>query len=151
MSLTRWGPFDDLVSLRNAMDRLLEESVVPSWFAEGERPARRRGLRLPVDAYSTDEEIVILAPVPGADPDDVEITLENDTLTIQGEFKAPLENVNYLLNERAYGPFGRTLHLNVPVETDRIEATFENGLLKIVLPKAEEVRPRVIKVKSKKK
>ena len=149
MTLTRWGPFDDLVSLRNAMDRLMEESVVPSWAAEGERPSRR-GLRLPLDAYATDEEIVILAPVPGVDPDDVEITLESDTLTIRGEFKPPIENVDYLLNERPYGPFVRNLRINVPVDTAKIEASFEDGELKIVLPKAEEVRPRVIKVQSKK-
>ena len=149
MTLTRWNSLDDLVSLRNAMDQLMEESVVPSWLAEGERRVRR-GVRLPLDAYGTDEEIVIIAPVPGVDPDDVEITLEGDTLTIRGEFKAPIENVDYLLNERPYGPFERNLRVNVPVEADRIEASFEGGLLKIVLPKAEEVRPRVIKVKYKK-
>jgi HSP20 family protein len=146
MSLTRWG---DLVSLRNAMEQLMEESVVPSWAARGEQlPAQ--GVRIPLDAYATDEEIVIIAPVPGVDPDKVEIMLENDTLTIRGEFKAPLENVDYLLNERPHGAFVRNLRVNVPVDTENIEATFEDGLLKLVLPKAEEVRPRVIKVKSKK-
>ncbi len=149
MTLTRWSPFDDLVSLRNAMGQLMEESVVPSWLTEGERQTRR-GIRLPLDAYGTDKEIVIIAPVPGVNPDDVEITLEGDTLTLRGELTAPIENVDYLLNERPYGPFERNLRVNVPVEADQIEATFEDGLLKVVLPKAEKVRPRVIKVKSKK-
>ena len=149
MSLTRWGPFDDLVSLRNAMEQLMEESVVPSWVARSERPSAGE-VRLPLDAYATDEEIVIIAPVPGVDPDDVEITLESETLTIRGELKAPLENVDYLLLERPYGTFVRNLRVNVPVETENIEASFDDGELKIVLPKAEQVRPRTIKVKAKK-
>lgn len=142
-----WEPMDDLVSLRDAMGRLMEESMVPRRVARGAQPTR--GLRIPLDAYATDEELVILATVPGIDPDDVEITLEGDTLTIKGEIKPPLENVDYLIRERAYGPFSRVLQLNVPVEADKVEAHFDNGVLTLTLPKAQAVRPRVIKVKSK--
>lgn len=136
----------EMVSLRDMMSRLLEESLVPSW-AWGPR-TEERTWRLPLDVYATDDEIVIQASVPGLKPEDVEITLEGDTLTIKGEFKAPLENVNYLLQERGYGVFVRTLTLNIPVEADKATARFENGLLTLVLPKAQAVRPRVIKVKS---
>jgi HSP20 family protein len=136
----------EMVSLRDMMSRLLEESLVPSW-AWGPR-TEERTWRLPLDVYATDDEIVIQAAVPGLKPEDVEITLEGDTLTIKGEFKAPLENVNYLLQERGYGVFVRTLTLNIPVEADKATARFENGLLTLVLPKAQAVRPRVIKVKS---
>ena len=72
-----------------------------------------------------------------------------DTLTIRGEFKPPMENVDYLMNERPYGTFVRNLTINIPIQADKAEAKFENGLLTLVLPKAEEVRPKVIKVKAK--
>jgi len=129
------------------MSRLMEESMVPRRIARAGQ--QERALRIPLDAYATDEELVILATVPGLDPDDVEITLEGDTLTIKGELKSPLENVDYLIRERAFGPFSRTLQLNVPVEAEQAEAHFENGVLTLVLPKAQAVRPRVIKVQSK--
>lgn len=136
----------ELVSLRDMMSRLLEQSLVPDW-AWGPR-LEERAWRLPLDVYSTDDAIVILASVPGLKPEDVEITLEGDTLTIKGEFKPPLENVDYLLQERGYGVFIRTLTLNLPVEADKATAHFENGLLTLVLPKAQAVRPKVIKVQA---
>ncbi len=143
MTVMRWSPARDLMSLREAMDRLFEES-----FVRVAEPRPREG-RLPIDAYATSEEIVIVAPLPGATPDDVEITLDGDMLTIRAELPAPLENVDYIFQERAYGTFSRTLTLNVPVDRDQIEATFQNGLLTLTLPKAEAVRPKTIKVKAK--
>jgi HSP20 family protein len=135
---------EDFVSLRDAMDRLLEESFVPG------RETREQGfLRLPIDAYATENDIVIIASVPGVDPEDVEITLEDDALTIQGKIAPPLENVNYLMRERPFGRFSRTLRLNVPVEADQAEAEFDSGVLTLTLPKAEEARPKVIKIKKK--
>ena len=87
--------------------------------------------------------------MPGLKPEDVEITIEGDTLTIKGEFKGPLNNVNYLIQERAYGTFTRTLRLNLPVQADKAEATFENGVLTLVIPKQEEIKPRTIQITSK--
>ncbi len=147
MALLRWDPMSDFVSLRDAMNRLLEESLLPTWVAGRRAEETPQYLRLPLDVYTTDNEIVVVAPVPGVNPDDVEITLEGDTLTIKGEIKPPLENVDYLMQERAYGPFMRTLLLNIPVDIDKAEAKFENGLLTLTLPKAEEIKPKVIKVK----
>ncbi len=106
-------------------------------------------MRLPLDAYSTDNELVIVADVPGANPEDVEITIEGDTLTIKGEIKPPLENVDYLFRERVYGPFNRSLVLNIPVQADKAEASFDNGVLTLTIPKAETAKPKTIKVKSK--
>jgi HSP20 family protein len=85
--------------------------------------------------------------VRGAEPEDVDITIEGDTLTIKGEIQAPLDNVEYHIQERRHGAFGRTLTLNLPVEAEQAEATFKNGELTLIIPKAEEVRPKVIKVK----
>jgi HSP20 family protein len=144
-NVIRWNPRRDLISLREVMDRLVEESFVrPGWVTE-----RERTNRLPVDAYSTSEEVVIVASVPGADPEEVGISIEGDNLHIKVEYKAPLENVDYILQERPSGTFERTLTLNVPVQADKAEALFEQGILTLSIPKAEEIRPRVIKVKAK--
>ena len=145
--LTRWDPFREAVTLREAMDRLLEDSWIPSrWQGATER---ERVFRLPLDAYVTPEEVVIIANMPGVKPEDVEITLDGDTLTIKGERPAPLENVDYALRERVYGKFQRTLNINIPVDADKAEARFENGLLTLTIPKAEAVKPKTIKVVSK--
>ncbi len=144
--MTRWDPFREAVSLREAMDRLFEDTWVPSRRRAMER---ERIHRLPLDAYVTPNEIVILANMPGVKPEDVEITLEGDTLTIKGERQAPVENVDYVLQERPYGVFQRTLNINIPVESDKAEAKFENGLLTLTIPKAEATRPKTIQVVSK--
>jgi len=148
MSIRSWNPMEDVMSFQDAMSRLMEEGLVPARFARRERVAAPI-LRLPLDAYATDTELVITASVPGLKPEDVEITLEGDTLTIKGEFKQPLENVQYLMNERLSGSFMRTLTINIPVQADKAEARFEDGVLTLILPKAEEVRPKVIKVQTK--
>jgi HSP20 family protein len=122
-----------MVTLRDAMDRLFQESFIRP--ARGwDRDLRERPFRLPLDVYTTPEEIVIVAALPGLTPDEVSIAIEGDTLTIKGELRPPLENVEYLFQERPYGAFSRTLTLNVPVETDKAEAVFENGLLTLTLP-----------------
>jgi HSP20 family protein len=132
--MVRWEPFRDLMTLRDAMDRLFEDSYVrtgPRWAA-GEAT-----YQLPIDVYTTDEEIVITASVPGVDPEAVEITIEGDTLTIRGEIKGPLENVNYAVQERAYGRFQRSLRLNI--RCSRItRGSFEQGVLTLTIPKQEE-------------
>ncbi len=147
MSILRWDPMEDLYSLRRGMSRLVEESPLSSGVPRVLR-SEDRELRLPLDAYATSEEIVITAAVPGLGPDDVEVTLEADTLTIRGEFRAPLQNVDYLFQERAYGRFRRSVTINVPIEADRAEAKFDKGILTIILPKAAEARPKHIEVRS---
>jgi HSP20 family protein len=135
----------DMVSLRDAMDRLMEESFVrPSW-----QEARERTARLPVDVYSTDEELVIIVSAPGVDPEDVDISIEGDNLRLKIEVKPPLENVDYIFQERSFGTFERTLTFNVPVQPDKAEAAFDKGLLTLTIPKAEEIKPKIIKVKAK--
>ena len=148
MTMIRWQPWREMMTLREAMDQLFEESYVTP--ARTRSPgAEAKPFRLPLDAYTTPEEIVITASLPGLTPDEVDIALEGDTLTIRGELRPPLENVEHLFQERSFGPFSRTLTLNVPVDADKAEAVFENGVLTLTLPKAEETKPRVIKVKGK--
>jgi HSP20 family protein len=140
-----WAPLGDLITMQQAMDRLFDELWGQRGYAwqPGERPDV-----LPVDVYSTRDELVIQAPVPGVDPDKVEITIEGDTLTIKGQTMPLLENVDYHIQERRHGQFARTLTLNVPVQADQAEAIFNQGVLTLTIPKAEELRPKVIKVKS---
>jgi HSP20 family protein len=140
------NPRSDWDSMWDMMDRLFEEG----WGRHGQ--GLRRGERvhmLPVDVYTTANELVIQASVPGLNPEDVEITIEGEIVTIRGERKAPLENVEYFIQERRYGPFSRVLSLNVPVQAEGAEAQFEKGMLTLTIPKAEEVRPKVISVKTK--
>jgi len=142
----RWDPFREAVSLREAMDRLFEDSFTPS------RPRQNgaeRIWRLPLDAYVTPEEIIVMASVPGVKPEDVDITIEGDTLTIRGMWSRPLENVDYVMQERPFGKFQRTLNINIPVDANRAEARYENGLLTLVIPKAEAAKPKVIQVGTK--
>jgi HSP20 family protein len=144
--ITRWDPFREAVTLREAMDRLFEDSYVP---ARRQAEQREQVWRLPLDAYITAEEIVIVANMPGVKPEKVEIIIEGDTLTIKGERPAPLENVDYVLQDRSYGKFQRTLNINIPVDANKAEAKFEDGLLTLVVPKAEAVKPKTIQVISK--
>lgn len=144
----RWDPFREAVSLREAMDRLFEDSFTPARRQQNGNSGERM-MRLPLDAYVTAEEIVILANMPGVKPEDVEITIEGDTLSIRGERTRPLENVDYVMQERPFGKFQRTLNINIPVDANRAEARYDNGLLTLVIPKAEAAKPKVIQVGTK--
>jgi HSP20 family protein len=146
--ISRWDPFREAVTLREAMDRLFEDSFVSG--QRGQQPHQPNGaFRLPIDAYVTAGEIVIVANMPGVKPEDVEITLEGDTLTIKGERPAPLANVDYVLQERTFGSFQRTLNINVPIDANRAEAHYEYGILTLTVPKAEAARPKTIQVVSR--
>ncbi len=149
MTLMRtWDPFREMASLRDVMNRMIDESFVRprEWAA---REGGQRYLYLPLDVYMTDDEIVVHAFLPGVSPDNVDISIEDNVLTISGEIPAPMENVNWLIHESAYGPFRRSLRLNVPVDANAAEAVFENGRLILHLPKAEQAKPKRIAVKTK--
>ncbi|MDH7486995.1 MAG: Hsp20/alpha crystallin family protein [Anaerolineae bacterium] len=148
-SLVRWEPMRDLVSLREAMDRLFEESFVQPWgrwFGAAEEGF------LPVDVYETKDAVVVEASVPGVKPEDVDVSITGDTLTIKGETKSEkkVERENYIRQERRYGSFCRAVTLPEGLDRDKAEANFENGVLTITFPKSEEVKPKSIKVKVKK-
>ncbi len=147
-SLMRWEPFRDLMTLREAMDRLFEESFVrprAGW------PARLIPGTLAVDMYETDEEVVVKTSLAGVNPEDVDITITGDTLTIKGETKVEeeIEEDCYICQERRYGAFSRSLLLPTSIVAEKAKAEFENGILILTLPKAEEVKPKSIKVEAK--
>ncbi len=143
---SRWNPLIQAVSLRHLMDRLLEDSFA----GPGDRGDSGRTLRPPLDVYTTDEDIVVIMPLPGVKPEDVDVTIEGDIVTIRGEIKPDVENVDYLVQERLSGPFRRVLTLNVPVQPEKAGASFQDGLLTLTLPKADALRPRSIKVQASK-
>lgn len=146
-TLMRWNPMREMISLRDEMNRLFERAFddMPTrqW-----PPATSWGLA--VDVVENDEGFAITASVPGVDPDDLEITIADNVLTIKGEFKADetIEEEKYHMRERRYGSFGRSISLPVPVDADGIEASYQNGVLKLTVPKAEEVKPRRIQIQA---
>jgi HSP20 family protein len=143
MTIQRWEPFRDTVSLRDAMNSLLQDSFVRpmNLVADG-------ATTLPLDVSETKDEIIVKASLPGVRPEDVHITVQGDTLSIRGESKAEEEkkDENYYLRERRYGQFQRTLTLSTPVKADKAQAQFENGVLTLKLPKADEAKPKEIKI-----
>jgi HSP20 family protein len=147
-NLTRWDPFREVGDLRETMDRLFDRGFSRPWrlitWDTGE------GL-FPVDLYETDNEVVVKASLPGVKAEDVDISVTGDTLTIKGEFKEEHEEKkpNYHRQEHRYGSFHRVLTLPVRVDADKADATFEDGVLKLTLPKSQEVRPKTIEVKPK--
>jgi HSP20 family protein len=150
MSIVRWEPLRDFMTLREAMDRLFEDSFV------GRRPrewAPALEGTLPLDMYQTDDATVIKSAVPGVKPEEIDISISGNTLTISGESKEEEEvkEENYIRRERRYGSFSRSVVLPEGLEADKAEASFEDGVLTLTIPKAPESKPKVIKVKGKKK
>ena len=148
MDLVRWDPFREMTTLRDAMDRLFEDSFVrPSRFW----PDQLGRGQLPIDMYQTANDVVVKATLPGLKPEEVDISITGDTLTIKGEHKEEQEvkQEDYFYKEHRYGGFSRSVAIPVQVKSDKAEATFENGVLTLTLPKAEEIKPRQIKVKPK--
>ena len=148
MNMIRWEPFREMTSLRDAMDRLFEDSFVrPSRFW----PDQLGRGQLPIDMYQTANDVVVKAVLPGLKPEEVDISITGDTLTIKGEHKEEQEvkQEDYFYKEHRYGGFSRSVAIPVQVKSDKAEATFENGVLTLTLPKAEEIKPKQIKVKAK--
>ncbi len=146
-ALTRWDPAADFAAMRNLMDRVFETGfprLVP--FRNGGEDLGPANLNL--DVIETGDSFVIKAAIPGVDPKDVEITVEDDILTIKGEFehKEEANEENYLRREIRYGAFQRQLRLPPTVDADHAQATFEHGMLRLSLPKKPEARARSIKI-----
>ena len=144
-----YRPVRDFADLASTVNRLMDEDMRRRYdYAANGGSRENRTLRLPVDAYATESEFVLSANLPGIDPTQVEITFEGDELTIRGEFTPAKAEATYLIQERLVGSFERKLTFNVPVDGDKIDASFDNGVLTLVVPKTESVRPKQIKVRT---
>jgi len=146
MAVVRWEPFRDLLSLQDRMNRMFDESyrgrsASDDWALGGTwAPA--------VDIYEHEGNIVLTAELPGVDPKDVDVRVENNVLTLRGERKwsDDVQRESYHRVERAYGSFTRSFTLPSVVDTDKIKADFKDGMLKLVLPKREEAKPKQISI-----
>ncbi len=144
--LTRWEPAREMMTLREAMDRLFDDAFT--------HPAHGFAASVPaIDLYQTNDTVVVKAALPGYKPDDVQVSVTDDVLTLRGEFKQEAEDdqkeATYHVREQRYGSFERSVMLPSAVKTDKAKADFENGVLVITLPKSEEAKPRTISIKTK--
>ncbi len=143
--LTRWEPMNEVVSLRDLMDRFWNEPMgsVRRWNDAAVVPA--------VDMYQTDNEVVLKAVLPGIKPEDITLSVTGDVVSLRGASaeESETKDATYFVRERRRGEFSRSLPLPAPVVADKARAEFENGVLTLTLPKAEEVRPKTITVKAK--
>ena len=140
----RPSPFGEMLTLRQAMDRLFDDDFRPlRWLAGGPD-----GPALPLDVTTTTESLTIEAALPGIKPEDVDITVENGTVTISGKTASErtAEEGAYVLQEIRRGSFSRPVTLPTGLEADKARATFEHGILRLEIPKAEQVKPRQIKI-----
>jgi HSP20 family protein len=147
-NVIRWDPFGEMTGLRRAMDRWLDEGMPRPWRMLGWDSGEGN---VTLDVYETDEALVVRASLPGVKPEDVEVTITGETLTIKGESKREEEEkkTNYYRQESWYGTFARSLTLPSQVEAEKTEAIFEHGVLKLTIPKVAAARPKTIKVTPK--
>jgi len=147
MTMIRWEPFGEMMSLRQAIDKLFEDSFVryPRLWPElgaGE---------VPTDIYQTKDNVVVKASLPGVKPEEVDISITGDVLTIKGERKEETEvkEDNFIRRESHFGAFSRSVTLPPDIKSDKAEAVFKDGILTLTIPKPEQVKPKQIKVKTK--
>jgi HSP20 family protein len=144
-NLSRWEPVHEMMTLREAMDRLFDEAFT--------RPiAPGSGMEMPaVDLYQTDNEVVVKAALPGLNPDDINISVTADVLTLKGDYKQEddVKDAQYHIREHRHGMFERSIMLPTPVQPDKARAEFDKGILSIQIPKTETVKPKTVNIKVK--
>lgn len=144
----RPSPFGELMSLRSAMDHLFEDSFVRRPFGQGFGPAFDAAL--PLDVTRTADELIVEAALPGIRPEDVEITVEDGTLSISGQYRSEKRDGESegesLVQEIRRGSVSRAITLPTGLEADKASATFEHGVLTLRIPKAEAVKPKQIRI-----
>lgn len=145
MALTRWDPFRDLNVLQERMNRIFEDAG-RGW--RGDEPSSTTSWSPAVDIYETENEITVQAELPGVDRKDITLHLEKNVLTLKGErrFEKETKQENYHRIERAYGGFSRSFSIPAMVDEDKIRADYKDGILKIALPKKEQVKPKQIQI-----
>ena len=149
-NIIRRDPLNEMLSWNRAMERMLDNFYRDRDLSFGEP----LNLRMPLDVIETDDEFIVKADVAGIDPENIEITYTDNNLSLKGEIKEEREESEegrYHLRERCYGTFSRTISMPGSVDIENIAAETENGVLKIHLPKVEEVKPRKIEIKGAQK
>jgi len=141
--LTRWDPFREFSTLQDRMNRMFRDS-----YGDREEPLTTSTFAPPVDVYEDEHNVTLKIEVPGIDEKDLDVRVENNTLTVHGErkFEKEEKEENFRRVERQYGSFTRSFTLPNTVDTDSIQAAYEKGILKIQLAKKAEAKPKQIKV-----
>jgi HSP20 family protein len=148
MTLVKWEPFRDLITMQERMSRLFDETLSRVWKEEG----LQRGLwSPPVDVVDREHEVVLKMDLPEMSQSEIDIKVEENTLTIKGERKFIKETPeeNYVQIERPYGGFHRQFTLPKRIDQDKIKANYKDGVLSVVLPKTEEVYPKQVSIEVK--
>ena len=140
--ITRWNPMRDMIEMQNQIDRMFDDAWRPFYSNES---------ALPLDIDETENGYAINAVVPGVRPEDINVNVHDNILTISGEMNEANEQKDengkrVLVRERRYGSFSRSVRLASPIDADNIEASYENGILTLEIPKSEEAKPRRIPV-----
>jgi len=145
MAVVRWDPFRDLNMLQDRMNRLFDDAG-RTWRSDD--PAATTTWSPAVDIFETEGEIVVKAELPGMDRKDIALNLEKNVLTLRGErrFAKEAKDDNYHRIERSYGAFSRAFSIPATVDEEKINADYKEGVLKIVLPKKEQVKPKQIRI-----
>jgi HSP20 family protein len=146
MPVTRWDPFRDLLGLQDRMNRLFDESVRS--VRQGDEALSTSVWTPPVDIFETENEVVVKAELPEVNQKDIEIQVENSTLTLRGErrFDKEVKQESFHRIERPYGTFARSFTLPTTIDQEKIRADYKDGILRVVMPKREETKPKQIRV-----
>lgn len=150
--VVRWDPFRDLVSIQSELNRLFDRTLSGNRAEDGRELATssQSSWAPAVDVYEVDDRIELTLDLPGIDPDDVEVTVEDSTLTVSGarELRSDVSEDNFRRIERRYGSFSRSLALPATADPERIQASFDRGVLTVQVPKREEAKPKRIEIKA---
>ncbi|HET9588351.1 MAG TPA: Hsp20/alpha crystallin family protein [Anaerolineales bacterium] len=148
-NLTRWEPAREIMTLREAMDRLFDDAFTRPFSLT--REGGYSWASPAIDMYQTDNDVVVKAALPGLNPEEVQINVTGDILTIKGEAKHEEERKDrsWHIREQRWGAFERSIRLPTGVLSNQAKADFQNGILTVTLPKSEEVKPKTITVKAK--
>jgi HSP20 family protein len=152
--VVRWDPFRDLMSIQNELNRLFDRTMTGSEGGTGRELAPTSspmGSWAPaLDVYETPESLELTLDLPGIEPDAVDVTVEDSTLTVSGtrEFRSDVSEENFRRVERRYGSFTRSVVLPPTADPERIQANFDKGVLSVVVPKREEAKPKRIEIKA---
>lgn len=142
MAIVKWDPFKDLVSIQERINKIFEDNIYQDSYQV------KAEFVPPVDVFEKENEIVLLMDIPGVSEDDIEIQVSDGVLSIKGEKKAPFEHDkdNCFRIERQFGKFSRLFSLPNNLDFTQIKASLKDGLLKISIPKLENMKAKVIKV-----
>ena len=146
-TIVRWDPFRDLVTIQDELNRLFGRTYAG---IEPTRPTAAGSWMPSMDVYETEDKIVATVELPGIEPEDVEVAVEDATLTISGsrEFSSEVKEESFHRVERRYGSFSRAISLPQTADTDKVQAHFDKGVLTVEVPKIEKAKPKRIQIKA---